>query len=140
MSTHATIIIAYTFECSGVAIFNESDIQPWYQTPSTVNLPPCPTTPCPTITASPASVYHDASGHVVVTYTIESNANVTGLYAVFLGGLGGGLCTLVHLSFGPVPSSVFLFGWSCGPRVPGGLASWNITNLTNIDIVYVPGT
>lgn len=138
-STQAVICVTYMFQGAGRSDFT-TVVQPWYQTGSEIGTPSqCPYTNCPapTITASPAWIDHGARAEVRVTYTIESSANTTGLFVVIHAG-----CDPLYLSFGLVPSSMFLQAWTCGPVniLSDGYRSdnYNVTSVTNIEVVSVP--
>jgi hypothetical protein len=136
-SSYSLLCVNYQFEGAGLANFTTT-VQPWYQNGSQVGSTQCVTS-CvlPIITASPSFSNHSARAVVNVTYTILSPANMTGLFIVFHDG-----CDPLYLSFGAVPSSVFLTAWTCGPNnvLTGGFRSGNysVTGFTNIEAYSVP--
>ena len=136
-SSIAFLCVTYQFEGAGLANFTIT-VQPWYQNGSQLGSSQSETNyTLPTITASPSFSNHSASAMVNVTYTIQSPANLTGLFIVFHDG-----CDPFYLAFGTVPASVFLTAWTCGPNnvLTGGYRSGNysVTGFTNIEAYSVP--
>lgn len=135
-STKAVICVLYKFEASQTTNFS-TRIEPWYQTGASLGDAQCSVTVCPTVTASPASASHGANSVVAVAYTIASPSGLSGLFLLFHAG-----CSPITLSFGPIPKSVYLTAWTCGPVniVSGGYRSdnYNVTGVTNVAVTVVP--
>lgn len=144
IATHSVICLSYNYGHVGQASFLRY-IQSWSQTGEEVSgSQQCTTASeslvCPgfTITPSPESAtFEQVNESVSVSYAIRASDNASGLYVFFL--TNG---SPIYLSFGRLPSSVYLTAWTSGPALPPGdlIPSYVITGLTNVDVVSVPWT
>ena len=137
----AEICVTYRFDGAGTANFS-TVVEPWVQSGIELTYPlECLPTGCqpPTITASPRYANHGAGAEVTVEYTVWSSVNTTGLYAMVHAG-----CDPLYLSFGSVPSSVYLQAWTCGPAnvLSGGFRSdnYSVIGTDNIQVDQLPWT